>query len=102
MIFFDKIFDVKFTAGLEEKLDKIGAGDLDWTKTIADFYKEFDNYLKEFPNLLFCMNGHAHSYNVDDYYNDGVLYYQTPCAKKRGYLVFSITENGYEHELVEF
>ena len=42
--FFDKIFDVKFTAGLEEKLDKIGAGDLDWTKTIADFYKEFDNY----------------------------------------------------------
>lgn len=77
---------------------------------VPPFDREFNNnvvnvfqlYLKEFPNLLFCMNGHAHSYNVDDYYNDGVLYYQTPCAKKRGYLVFSITENGYEHELVEF
>ncbi len=42
--FFDKIFDVKFTAGLEEKLDKIGAGNLNWTETIADFYKDFDNY----------------------------------------------------------
>ena len=45
--FFNKIFDVKFTAGLEVKLDKIGAGDLDWTETIANFYKEFENYYKK-------------------------------------------------------
>ncbi len=50
--FFDKIFDVKFTAGLEVKLDKIGAGDLEWTKTIADFYKDFDNYYKKAENSL--------------------------------------------------
>lgn len=41
--YFDKIVNVKFTAGLEEKLDKIGAGKLQWEKTIEDFYKDFDS-----------------------------------------------------------
>ncbi len=50
--FFDKIFDVKFTAGLEVKLDKIGAGDLDWSQTIAEFYKDFDNYYSKAENSL--------------------------------------------------
>ena len=50
--FFDKIFDVKFTAGLEVKLDKIGAGNLNWTSTIADFYKDFDNYYSKAEDTL--------------------------------------------------
>ncbi len=50
--FFNKIFDVKFTAGLEDKLDKIGAGELEWTSTIADFYKDFDNYYTKAENSL--------------------------------------------------
>lgn len=41
--YFDKIVNVKFTAGLEEKLDAIGAGKLQWVKTIEDFYKDFDS-----------------------------------------------------------
>lgn len=45
--YFDRIIDVKFTAGLEEKLDKIGVGDLDWIKTIADFYADFDKHYKK-------------------------------------------------------
>jgi len=39
---FNRIFDVKFTAGLEVKLDKIGEGDLNWVDTIKDFYDDFD------------------------------------------------------------
>ena len=39
---FNRIFDVKFTAGLEEKLDKIGDGNLNWVDTIRDFYEDFD------------------------------------------------------------
>jgi len=39
---FNRIFDVKFTAGLEVKLDKIGEGDLNWVDTIRDFYEDFD------------------------------------------------------------
>ncbi len=44
---FNKIFDIKFTANLETKLDKIAAGDLDWIKTIADFYGDFDKLHKK-------------------------------------------------------
>ena len=40
--YFDKIVDVKFTAGLEEKLDEIGAGERGWVDTIKAFYKDFD------------------------------------------------------------
>ncbi len=40
--YFNKIFEIKFTAGLEEQLDKIGAGELQWTNTIEEFYKDFN------------------------------------------------------------
>ncbi len=40
--YFNKIFEIKFTAGLEEQLDKIGAGELLWTNTIEEFYKDFN------------------------------------------------------------
>ncbi len=50
--FFNRIFDVKFTAGLEVKLDKIGAGDLDWTNTIAEFYKDFESHYKKAESTL--------------------------------------------------
>lgn len=39
--YFKKIFDVKFTAGLEKQLDKIGAGEHSWIDTISDFYDDF-------------------------------------------------------------
>ncbi len=44
---FNKIFDIKFTAGLETKLDKIASGELDWIKTISDFYGDFDKLHKQ-------------------------------------------------------
>ncbi len=50
--YFNKIFDVKFTAGMEIKLDKIGAGDLNWVETIREFYSDFDNYYQKAENSL--------------------------------------------------
>lgn len=50
--YFSRIFETKFTAGLEKKLDKIGSGELDWTKTIADFYEDFDNHYKKAEKSL--------------------------------------------------
>ena len=40
--YFDKIIDVKFTAGLEKQLDEIGAGNHGWVDTIRDFYSDFE------------------------------------------------------------
>ena len=44
---FNKIFDIKFTANLETKLDKIAEGDLELIKTISEFYNEFDKLYKK-------------------------------------------------------
>ena len=44
---FKKIIDIKFTASMENNLDKIGSGDLVWTDVIKDFYDDFDVSLKK-------------------------------------------------------
>ena len=38
---FEDIFDVGFTARLEEELDEIEEGKIGWRKSVADFYKPF-------------------------------------------------------------
>ncbi len=39
---FPQIVDYDFTAEMEEKLDKIADGDIDWVKVLADFYHPFN------------------------------------------------------------
>ena len=43
---FDDIFDVKYTARMEEELDEIEDGKLDWRAAMAEFYERFDKDLK--------------------------------------------------------
>ena len=50
--YFKRIVDVKFTAGLEVQLDKIGIGELNWIDTIEDFYKDFDALYKKAESSL--------------------------------------------------
>ena len=50
--YFKKIVDVKFTAGLEAQLDKIGAGEANWTDIISDFYSDFDTLYKKAETSL--------------------------------------------------
>ncbi|MDD6479385.1 MAG: type I DNA topoisomerase [Oscillospiraceae bacterium] len=49
---FKKIFDVKFTAGLEVKLDQIGAGERSWIETMNEFYGDFDVLYKKAEKLM--------------------------------------------------
>ncbi len=44
---FPYILDVKFTALMEEELDKIEEGELDWIKVLRDFHEPFEGYLKK-------------------------------------------------------
>ncbi len=44
---FPEIVDISFTAKLEEKLDLIAQGKLDWRKVVGDFYYPFAKNLKE-------------------------------------------------------
>lgn len=50
--YFEKVFDVKFTAGLEQQLDKISAGKLNWIDIISDFYKGFDELYQKAEDSL--------------------------------------------------
>ena len=43
---FDDIFDVNYTARMEEELDEIEEGKLDWRVAMAEFYERFDRDLK--------------------------------------------------------
>jgi DNA topoisomerase-1 len=43
---FDDIFDVKYTARMEEELDNIEDGKLDWRAAMSEFYERFDKDLK--------------------------------------------------------
>lgn len=50
--YFDKIIDVKFTAGLEKQLDEIGAGNRGWVDTIRDFYSDFEKLYNKAESSL--------------------------------------------------
>ena len=43
---FPKILDVGFTANLEEQLDKIEEGELNWVKSLSAFYQSFEQELE--------------------------------------------------------
>lgn len=45
--YFKDIIDVKFTAGMEEKLDSIEEGDKNWVQIIKDFYDPFKIILEK-------------------------------------------------------
>lgn len=64
--------------------------------------KVFNYEICRFPNPQFCLNGHLHSFNAVDFYDNGIFYYQCPCAKKRQFLLFNIKEDGYDYEIVEY
>ena len=49
---FPKIVDIKFTANMEENLDKIAKNQEKWTKVLEDFYDPFAKRLKEKGKLV--------------------------------------------------
>jgi DNA topoisomerase-1 len=42
-----KLFDVGFTAGMEEQLDEVEAGHLEWTKLLGEFYEKFADWMEK-------------------------------------------------------
>ena len=49
--FFEHYVDTGFTAGLEEKLDEISAGSLDWRKVMRAFWEEFSKAVEQTRDL---------------------------------------------------
>ncbi|MCP5080794.1 MAG: type I DNA topoisomerase [Alphaproteobacteria bacterium] len=49
--FFERYVQYDFTANLEEQLDRISAGDLDWKKVLQDFWGDFNRAIGETADL---------------------------------------------------
>lgn len=82
----------------------------------------FDYYVSHFPGMgsgdpvfdgngafpagskknSFCLNGHNHRFEVKDIFSNGILYYGCANINKHQYFVFTIDEEGYEFERVDF
>lgn len=69
---------------------------------INDVAEIFQRYLRQFPDVQFCVHGHGHRFRQEDIFDDGIIYYQTDCIGNRGYMIFTINEQGYECEQIRF
>jgi DNA topoisomerase-1 len=49
--FFDRYVEYGFTAGLEEQLDEISAGKLEWKEVLRDFWTDFTGTTEEIKDL---------------------------------------------------
>ena len=49
--FFKRYVEYDFTANLEEQLDRISAGEIDWKQVLRDFWREFANTVGEIKEL---------------------------------------------------
>lgn len=71
-----------------------------FNNNVADFFQET---IRKFPSLQFCLCGHEHATAILEPFDDGIYYYECTCAKKREYLVFTLTsEGGVGYEVVSY
>ncbi|WP_142850800.1 type I DNA topoisomerase [Telmatospirillum sp. J64-1] len=49
--FFNRYVQYNFTAELEDKLDEISGGNIDWKKVLEDFWRDFSNSVEETKEL---------------------------------------------------
>ena len=64
--------------------------------------KVFEHYILQYPGIQFCTAAHDHGFGDKDFFDDGMHYIISDCMKHRSYIVFTITPEKYEYELVEF
>ena len=63
----------------------------------------FEYEIRNYPGLAFCMCGHGHHTQVNEWFGDGILYYECAAAKHREYLIFTLDEEGgYSYETVDY
>lgn len=63
----------------------------------------FNEKLRLYPDIEFCLCGHNHSFDAYEPLNDGLIYYRCAAAEKREYLLFTLKANGnYTYEVVHY
>lgn len=66
---------------------------------IADYFNEVT---LRYPDLKFCLCGHDHKFRTFSPFGEqGPLYFECASAKRRSYIIFTVTRDSYSYEVVE-
>ncbi len=78
---FPDIVDVAFTAGMEEELDEVEAGQMEWKKIVSDFYGPFERDLEKAEASI-------EKVSIEDQVSD------IPCEKCGAMMVYKMSRYG--------
>ena len=78
---FPDIVDVAFTAGMEEELDEVEAGQMEWKKIVSDFYGPFEKDLERAKDSI-------EKIAIEDQVSD------VPCEKCGAMMVYKMSRYG--------
>lgn len=62
----------------------------------------FQEAIKKMKSLQFCLHAHAHALMVNDFFEDGIIYYGCDAMKGRSYMLFTLTASSYKYEVIHF
>lgn len=62
----------------------------------------FQKYICSMKNMKFCLHAHGHTAGEKDLFGDGVIYYECGAMNDRNYLLFTLTDDSYTYEVVDF
>lgn len=102
--------DFGFIGGVREALPESGIsrtipvmhvrpGDVEFNNNVSLIFQEV---LKRFPGMEFCLHAHNHALMEEDLFGDGVVYYGCSCMRDRNYLLFTLTDESYTYEVVQY
>lgn len=74
-------------------------GGLEFNNNVADY---FHSSIKQSKHLMFCLHAHAHNIQVNDYFNDGTIYYGCDDMESRTYMLFTVIGDSYSYEVISF
>ena len=78
---FPDIVDVAFTAGMEEELDEVEAGEMEWKKIVSEFYVPFEKDLEKAEASI-------EKVSIEDQVSD------VPCEKCGAMMVYKMSRYG--------
>ncbi len=62
----------------------------------------FNYIIERYKNPLFCLHAHSHRLMENDFFNNGIIYYGCEAMDDRSYILFTVTQGGYTHEVIRF
>lgn len=60
----------------------------------------FQETIRRYPNLMFCLNGHVHELYSKTLFKDSVMYYSNDKVKHKVYQVFTVKQDGYDYQKI--